>query len=340
MDRTLETRKVQFTGNSTYTISLPKEWADHHGVEAGMQLPLYPSDNGELVIGADRAGDDERPEVDVTGMSAADVRQTVEALYAAGNEQFALGSDDGIEREHRRVAETVAADRTGLQLQRETEAELLFGTILDTESVSIERTVLQLQYTTLSMHRNAVRALLDGNVTVAGSAAGRWDDVVRRLDVASSCFHRSLTDVESLDSLGYSRPAMFDRYAVSRHLASVAEQAKRTAEAVNEQGRVERTPWAAELDGHAEQSRDYVDRAVDAALTADHPPHELVQSSRSLAEDVSDLRRRAYREDDVTYAWATAMDGVERTATTAAAVAEQAVQAALRDDVDESVALE
>ncbi|WP_049971351.1 AbrB/MazE/SpoVT family DNA-binding domain-containing protein [Haladaptatus cibarius] len=81
----METRKVQYTGSST-TISLPKEWADEHGVEAGMQLALYPAENGELIIGAEQTDDGEPPEVCVEGRSATDIRETVKALYAIGND--------------------------------------------------------------------------------------------------------------------------------------------------------------------------------------------------------------------------------------------------------------
>ena len=38
-------RKVQLTGGSTYTISLPKEWATTNDVETGTPLVLYPSDD-------------------------------------------------------------------------------------------------------------------------------------------------------------------------------------------------------------------------------------------------------------------------------------------------------
>ena len=41
----MEVRKVQITGGSTYTVSLPKEWATESGIEAGSKLAFYPEGN-------------------------------------------------------------------------------------------------------------------------------------------------------------------------------------------------------------------------------------------------------------------------------------------------------
>ena len=38
----VETRKVQVTGGSTYTVSLPNNCATDYAVSAGRPLPFYP----------------------------------------------------------------------------------------------------------------------------------------------------------------------------------------------------------------------------------------------------------------------------------------------------------
>ena len=46
----METRKVQLSGGTTYTVSLPKSWAQEHGIDAGSTLSLYPNRDGSLLI--------------------------------------------------------------------------------------------------------------------------------------------------------------------------------------------------------------------------------------------------------------------------------------------------
>ncbi|MFW6449319.1 MAG: AbrB/MazE/SpoVT family DNA-binding domain-containing protein, partial [Halobacteriota archaeon] len=41
----METRKVQLTGGSTYTVSLPKPWARRNGIEAGSTLAFLEDGN-------------------------------------------------------------------------------------------------------------------------------------------------------------------------------------------------------------------------------------------------------------------------------------------------------
>jgi len=53
----MEARKVQLTGGSTYTVSIPKGWAGEHGIEAGVQLHLYPHEDGSIEVRADPSGD-------------------------------------------------------------------------------------------------------------------------------------------------------------------------------------------------------------------------------------------------------------------------------------------
>jgi len=38
----METRKVQVTGGSTYTVSIPKTWATDNDVEAGTKIEFHP----------------------------------------------------------------------------------------------------------------------------------------------------------------------------------------------------------------------------------------------------------------------------------------------------------
>jgi len=55
----METRKVQVTGGSTYTVSIPKSWATDNGVSAGSTVEFYPEGDSLFMI---PAGDDERTE--------------------------------------------------------------------------------------------------------------------------------------------------------------------------------------------------------------------------------------------------------------------------------------
>ena len=77
----METRKVQLAGGSTYTVSLPKQWAIEHGIEAGARVHLTLLDDGSLLVRPDHENGDastrETARVDVKDRSRADLVRTV-----------------------------------------------------------------------------------------------------------------------------------------------------------------------------------------------------------------------------------------------------------------------
>jgi phosphate uptake regulator len=91
----MERRKVQLTGGSTYTVSLPKGWAGDHGIEAGAQLFLYPHDDGSIEVRPNPSDDDPRTvHATVGDRSPAALETTIETLYAAGVDECTLVAAD------------------------------------------------------------------------------------------------------------------------------------------------------------------------------------------------------------------------------------------------------
>jgi len=52
---TMETRKIQIAGGTTYTVSLPKDWASDHGLEAGARVRVHPYEDGSRCSSRRRA---------------------------------------------------------------------------------------------------------------------------------------------------------------------------------------------------------------------------------------------------------------------------------------------
>ncbi|SDX90191.1 AbrB/MazE/SpoVT family DNA-binding domain-containing protein [Halopenitus persicus] len=130
----METRKVQTVGNGTYTVSLPKEWAEAEGVAAGDTVTLHRHTDGILAIQARNAsendGRDETVDRDADGdgsgttdrsgpavrTAALDPRSlagTLRAAYAAGVRTVELDHEEPLDVECRRAIESVLRRRIG-----------------------------------------------------------------------------------------------------------------------------------------------------------------------------------------------------------------------------------
>lgn len=173
----MEARKVQLTGGSTYTVSIPKGWAGEHGIEAGVQLHLYPHEDGSIEVRADPSGDGVRDvQAAVGARSPAAIETTLETLYAVGVGECTLEADGGFDRDQRAAIGDTVSRLLGLEIVEATDDRFVLRTFLRTADVSVRQSLDQLRLTTLSMHRNAVSAAIEGDPGRAERIAARGSE--------------------------------------------------------------------------------------------------------------------------------------------------------------------
>ncbi|MFC4407485.1 AbrB/MazE/SpoVT family DNA-binding domain-containing protein [Haloarchaeobius iranensis] len=222
----MERRKVQKVGGSTYTVSLPKDWAHEHHIEAGEDVHLYTHDDGSLVVRASRTDGEGLAERTVElGCEPPETIATVlRGLYAAGFDEITLTAPDGFGDAQRRQVTNVARDTVGLQVVAADEAAVTVRSLLDAADVSVQQSVLQLQFTALSLHRSAVETLVDGEDGSPTDLRERAAEVQRLAGMVVRHFNRSLSDFEETDALGVSRPDLFTHCRVAREYERLADE--------------------------------------------------------------------------------------------------------------------
>lgn len=327
----METRKVQLTGGSTYTVSLPKGWAGEHGIEAGALLHLYPHEDGSIEVRPDPSGDGVRDvRATVGDRSPAALETTLETLYVVGVDECTLEADEGFDRDQRSAIEDVASRLLGFEIVEAADDRFAVRTLLRTADVSIRQSLDQLRLTALSMHRNAVGAALAAD-------PGRAEQVLERADEASRLFalvarsnNRALSDLREVDRLGMDRSTLADHVETARHLNCLGEQATRLAERTVD--RESGSGADGDLEPLADRARAVVADATDAVLG--EPDAEAAYDALTAREAVTDGIATAEREgvDDGGSAvrW-TILEDARRTADLGETIARIGVRAAARD---------
>ena len=254
-DTGTETRKLQQVGGGTYTLSIPKAWADERDLAAGMELHLFSHADGSIVVrDADTDGSHlASVELAVEGDDPALVERTLRSAHTAGFETVRLvprnvdgdsDSDSGSDRNANANANTTATDASGefTDAQRETArtvartlvgtdlltddaGEVAVGHLLDAATVSVQQSVVQLQFTVLAVLERATTAVLAGDTGAADRLGERREEADRLCRMVERHFARSLVSLEELDRLDVSRTALFDHYVVAQALEGVAEEA-------------------------------------------------------------------------------------------------------------------
>jgi phosphate uptake regulator len=321
-------RKVQLTGGSTYTVSLPKEWANEQQIEPGSTVALYVTGNRLTIThGAVETERDRRTEIDATNRDPATLSLDVGAAYVAGcNEIQVTGFDDAAER--RAVTRSIRRF-VGLEVMTEDEHSLTARTMLDAADLSPEQTLSQLERTAMEMHADAITAVIETDGEL-GERIARQDYTVDRLfSLISRAFQRPLVD----PSVGMSSDGLrsFEYYMAARQLERVADHAEKIADIA---GRLDSAPppeIADSLETYGRAARDVVTDSL-TGLSEDAPEHEsVIADAEVLLEEIESFDEELYHTDhEDSYLLGVVLDSIVRTTQYGVNIAESGLQARYR----------
>lgn len=323
-------RKIQLTGGTTYTVSLPKPWAKAQGVDVGDRVRLYPRGDRLLVAPADTGSAGETVTVSAARYDPEQVGQIVVAAYVAGATTVRIGGFP--DRTVREAVRDAAAGLVGVEVAAESDSEVVVRTMLDVADLSPAQTLAQLESVTLSIHEAAVDAVLSADGEAGRRVAARDDSVDRLFGLVAREFQRSLVDVTG-DRAGDGLTT-FDHYTVARQLERVGDHAEKIAGVAE---RIDTEPpddLTAELSGLAADARGVVRRALSETMNGRDPGAltAILSDGSSVADATTTLDERLYdRELRDGYALATVLDSVTRTAEYGRNIAEAGLRASLRN---------
>lgn len=303
-------RKVQVTGGSTYTVSIPKAWANAREIGSGSAVHLYPFEDRLVVTqpAGETALRKAHINVDAVGNDA--LAGQIEAAYAAGSDEISVESDTGFDAEQRRIANRVITRLIGVEIATETGDEIIAKSLLDPTEISLEGTIDQLRQIALSMHESSIQAVT-GNESdeFVDHVISRDDDVDRLFALVSRQFYRALTDVREIDKLATGRQEAFTRFRIARQLERVADH----AELIATVSRRQTNPPNPELCERFESTANDARRVVRTAL--DGNTGEALLRRDAVIERLSALDRELYEMDgDNAYLYGRVLESIRRTA--------------------------
>ncbi|WP_137290694.1 phosphate uptake regulator PhoU [Natronorubrum halophilum] len=333
----METRKVQLSGGTTYTISLPKSWAQEHGIDTGSALSLYPNGDGSLLVEAeaDRTTETRSTTVDVSTDSDSAIRQWIHALHAVGFDTVTLVDRTGHSTEHREVVEDTAANLSGFELLEAGNTKIRLTNLIDAENVDIRKSTLRLRLVMLGMHRDAVSAVLTDDETLAQRVIDRDNEADKLFAMVTRHFRRALTDLHEVEKLKYTRDELFEYYYVSRQFERIADHAEKIARFTFDPEVTIPTAFEDRIDSLASSSRQIINTAADVILAdAGVKGAQTALTERDeLTADLKALDRNLYAHDDPAEAYVVGLllESIRRTGEYGANIAGIAIQQCARE---------
>jgi len=328
----METRKVQVTGGSTYTVSLPKDWATANDVSAGSIVEFH-SEEDMLLLSPKREADHVEGTLDISGLSEGhELTRAVMTMYVSGFDVIRLETGR-ISAKQRRVIREATQGLVGLEVIEETAEHVVLQDLLDSSELSVHNAITRMRLVSLTMLEDAVEALITDDDELAHDVQERDDDVDRLWYMVSRVFRTVLRNPTAADEIGFPRETVFDFQSSARQLERIADHATKIADLALEVG--EMPDNAAEpLRELRHEAAEVPETAMDALLEED--PEDavaLANDARGMIDDV-DARAREVdneiREFDPQAAQVLGLvvDSLSRTADYGANIAESALQKA------------
>ncbi|MEY7850118.1 PhoU domain-containing protein [Natrarchaeobius sp. A-rgal3] len=224
----METRKVQVTGGSTYTVSLPKTWATENDVSSGTTVEIY-SEEDTLLVTPKSDVTHQEGVLDVSSLADEQLIRAVMTMYVSGFDVITLEAGR-ITTDQRRAIRSAIQGLIGVEIVEEGSDRVVVQDLLDSSELSIVNAVTRMRLIAASMLEDAVTALVENDDDIARDVVERDDDVDRLWLVVSRIFRATLRSPRAAEELGVHREDCFDYHSSARQLERIADHAVKIAQ--------------------------------------------------------------------------------------------------------------
>jgi len=327
----METRKVQVTGGSTYTVSLPKDWATENDVSAGSVVEFH-AEGDSLLLTPKREENRVEGTLDVSGLEGDQLTRAVMTMYVSGFDIITLETPR-VAAQQRRTIRQATQGLVGLEVIEETSDRVVLQDLLDSAELSIHNAITRMRLVSITMLSDAVEALVENDDELAHDVKERDDDVDRLWYMISRVFRTVLRDPTAASDIGLDRETCFDYQSSARQLERIADHAAKIADLALEVGPIE-GDIADGLYDLREAAIDVPETAMDALLEDEaEEATRLANESRAAIRPIDDRAREVDElirgmSSETAQVLGLVVDSLSRTADYGGNIAESALQKA------------
>ncbi|MCC6019293.1 MAG: phosphate uptake regulator PhoU [Candidatus Verstraetearchaeota archaeon] len=234
-----ETRRIQFTGKSTYIVSLPKEWVVSMGLKAGSLVTITRQDGSLILTPKGVAKPATQPtEATITISSGEDPETIVRAiisLYLVGyNSIIIKAREDRISIMQRNLIKELTRKKlVGTEIVSETSNEIRLQVLVSYPELSVENALRRMCIIATSMHKDAMQALKNMDRELAEEVIQLDDEVDRFSFYIIRQLKLAVQNVKIIRDIGLSSPRDCLGYRVIvKFVERIADHAARIAKNV------------------------------------------------------------------------------------------------------------
>ena len=158
-----ETRKIQFSGNSSFTTTLPKQWVEQNNLKAGEEITLFYNSENEIVITPNNkiVNSNKEIRINIDKENYDTILRKIVSLYVTGynlikisNKVSRLTSED---RES--IKKIVRNNLIGTEIINDSTEEITIQVLLSFPELTIKNALRRMYIIAHSMHKDAISSI-------------------------------------------------------------------------------------------------------------------------------------------------------------------------------------
>ena len=291
-----ETRKIQFTGKSTYIISLPKQWVNELGLKRGDQVSVERSGTTSLQIMPHRTRKKEESEVATIEIEPEEDKSSVVrklvSLYFFRFKIINIKPKIGRITPSQRVGirDAVKKILMGSEITADSSDGITIQVLINLVELSVDGAFKRMMLLAKSMQDDALIAIKEGNVELAKEVINSDDDVdrfafyiTRQLVIAIENDHmlKEMGFQNARDCLGYR--------VITKNIERLADHAVRISKDVLDY----KKPITGKLFDRIQEMSDFAISVMDdACLALFKKDYEEAENAIKRANDIEKYEKK------------------------------------------------
>ena len=226
----MELRKVQFTGGSSYVLTLPKEWIDAEKIKKNDSLGVEVQPDGALLITRyiDKEPSQRTKEFDMAGINKPDyLFRLLIGAYISGYTFIVIHSQQRMPPFVREVVRKFTQMTIGQEVIEETDTEIMLKDLLNPAEMPFDHTIKRMFMIVKAMHEDAISAVLSQNQALSRDVSARDNDVDRLHWLIARQTNMILSNAALSRKMNVSPIMALHYFTISRIIERIGDHAER-----------------------------------------------------------------------------------------------------------------
>lgn len=225
----MDLRKVQRTGGGTFFVCLPKNWASRTGLSKSSVVAISETPDGRLILDA-KYNVERVPDIAVIKPSPLLDREIM-GKYLLGYDIIRVEAGDRISSEDRGIVKQSSSGLIGLEIVEEDYSRIVMQCLLEPSAFPPDKILQREDSIASGMHRDAMRALVEGDAHLAKNVVSRDIEVNRLYFLLVRILRTVIQNPGLSEKLGILPIDCLDYRLTASLVEAIGDQSVRLAEA-------------------------------------------------------------------------------------------------------------